>query len=455
MRWWWLCSAALLCAVPDAHAHLRLQSSAPAHGDTVRQPLTEIRLVFTQPVEARYTVVTLLDAYGREIRLGTLVPVGSSPTTQYLLELERPLMSGAFTVRWKTAGTDAHVVSGLFDFVVDVMTSDSAAATAPTTTPPTHNDDHRASAELQPMYNPETSPAWLVARWLNFVALLLVVGTVAFRFGVLERARKQLDAPTVVEFDDGVRRLGVVAALLLIVSSGMRLWLQSGSLHGPEHMWHPSMLSAMIFKTGWGKAWLAQTVAAFGFLIAVRVKTQERLESWFSALPFAVIAASTPAFSGHAAAVQQMAIVPVVDDAIHVMAASAWLGTLAVLLFTAVPRALRAVHGFETISVLVRTFSPFALAMATIAIFTGALNAFVHIASVQDLWTTPYGRLLSLKIGLVLIALTIGAYNWQVVKPRLGTASVTTHFQKSAASELAVAVIILLITAVLVGTPTD
>jgi putative copper export protein len=296
---------------------------------------------------------------------------------------------------------------------------------------------------------------WIGARWLNFMALVLIVGAVAFRFAVLEKARKRLDVTLIDDLDSSVRRLAVVAAVAAIASNALRLWLQSGSLHGPEHMWESQLLSSMILKTGWGKAWLAQTVASFGFLAAVLIKSRDRLESWFSAAAFAVIAASAPAFSGHAAAVQQMAIVPVLDDVVHVLTASAWLGTLGVLLIAVVPHTLRSENGFSTTSTLVRTFSPFALVMSGLAVFTGAMNAFVHIAAFKELWTTPYGRILALKIGLVLIAMTMGAYNWRVVKPRLGSESATAHFKRSATSEFAMAVIIILITAVLVGTPTD
>ena len=450
-----LCAFALLKAPAPAAAHLRLASSTPAQSDTVRQPLSEIRLTFTQAVPARYTVVTLLDAFGKEVTIGTLTPVGDVLSEEFVLTLAHPLMSGAFTVRWKTAGDDGHVVSGLFDFVVDAVQADGALTPAQAAAPPPAAHDHAMAAEVPPIYRPESSLAWIGARWLNFMAILLLVGAVAFRFAVLEKARKQLDLGSADDIDSSVRRVATVAAVAALVSNGLRLWLQSGSLHGPEQMWQSDMLSAMIFKTGWGKAWLAQTVAAVGFLIAVLIKSRDRLESWYSAAAFAFIVASAPAFSGHAAAVQQMAIVPILDDVVHVITASAWLGTLGVLLLTVVPRALRSESGFVTTSTFVRTFSPFALLMGALTVFTGALNAFVHIGAFSELWTTPYGRILALKIGLVIIALTMGGYNWRVVKPRLGSDSATAHFKRTATSEFLVAVVIIVITAVLVGTPTD
>lgn len=451
-----LLAFAILLVPAAAHAHLKLDSSTPARGDTVRTPLTEIRLVFSQAVEQRYTVITLVDASGREINVGAMLhAVGASPTKEYMLMLTHPLVSGYFTVKWRTAGDDGHAVSGMFDFIVDAAPGDSlAAATAGAAQhPDEHAEHHESAADIPAIFNPETSLLWIATRWLNFLGLILMVGAVAFEFFVLNRTRAVLGDDQVVSIDDAVRTMAIGAAVVTLVANGLRLWLQSGALHGAEDVWAADRISAMLLDTGWGKAWIAQVVATAGFLIAAAIKTHDRLDSWFTAAPLAIIAASTPAFSGHAAAVQQMAIVPIFDDAVHIITASAWLGTLAVLLFAALPRVLRSEDGFVKMAALVNRFSPLALAMAGITVFTGAMNAFVQIASFSDLWNTTYGRVLAIKIGLVLITATTGAYNWKVVKPRLGTEAATSHIRKSAGSELAVAALIILITAVLVATP--
>jgi len=452
---------AAFLAPSTAHAHTHLISSSPARGDTVSHALSEIRLTFSEAVDARYTVVTLLDATGQEVALGTLTAVGGSPSKEYVLTLSRPLIAGAFTVKWKAAGSDGHATTGSFDFVMDVPDAvnnirTTPAATTTTVHPPEHAGHHTPAAEIPPLYRPESSIAWILTRWLNFLALVVMVGAVAFQFGVLERARQRLsDEALCLRIDDVVRSLAGAAAVAAIVSNLLRLWLQSGSVHGPERMFEPQLLSALIFKGGWGKAWLAQTVAAAGYLIATLIKTEDRTESWLSAAAFAVIAASTPAFSGHAAAVEQMAIVPVLDDAIHVIAASAWLGTLTLLLFAALPAAVQSENGFAKAAVLVNTFSPLALTMAGITVFTGGLNAFVHLGSISEFWTTTYGRVLAIKIAVVAITATLGAYNWRVVKPRLGTEGATAVIRKSASGELGVAAVIILVTAILVGTPTN
>jgi copper transport protein len=448
---------ALALLPAQARAHLKLASSKPAQGDTVREPVSSITLTFTEAVDERYTTISVLDAFGQDLAVGAMFhAVGSSPSKEYMVMFSTPLAGGAFTVKWKTLGKDGHAVTGMFDFLVDVGQSIAPKGPPVTATPGVHAPEHGGhhAAEIPELFRPESSIVWIIARWLNFCGLLLMVGAVAFRFGVLERTRNAFDAALSTDIDEGVRRLAIFAAAVAIAANLARLWLQYGSLHG-SGMWQSDLLAALLLDGGWGRAWLAQTFASLGFLIAAGVRTEDRSDSWYSALPFAVVAASTPAFAGHAAAVQQMAIVPIGADAIHIITAAAWLGTLAVMMVAAVPRVLRTDDGFAKVAVLVRTFSPFALAMAGIAVFTGTVNALVHIGAVSELWSTSYGRVLALKVGVVLLTLTIGAYNWKVVKPGLGTEVATADLRRSARTEIAMAVIIVIITAVLVATPTN
>lgn len=456
-RLWGICVLALALLPAQARAHLKLESSVPMQGDTVREPVSRLILTFTEAVDEKYLTVRVVDAFGQELALGLIVrPVGSSPSKEYTVELDTPLAGGAFTVQWRTVGQDGHAVTGMFDFMVIASTGGAAAAAAQTSAhPPEHAGHHTESFEIPPLFRAESSLLWIVVRWLHFTALVLLIGAVVFRLGVFERAASSLAAGTLPVIDDAVRRTAMIAAAVVVLANLLRFWLQFGSIHGTDRMLEGELVGALLLRGGWGRAWLAQTLAAIACFVAARVRTEDRSDSWYAAVPFVVIAGAAPAFSGHAAAVEQMAIVPILDDAIHILAASAWLGTLAVLLFAATPHVLRGDDGLRRLSVLVNTFSPLALLMATIAVVTGALNAFIHIAGFSDLWTTPYGRTLAIKIGLVVITVTLGAYNWRVVRPRLGGEAGAANLKRSARTELAFAALILVVTAVLVATPLD
>jgi copper transport protein len=442
----------------QAWAHLKLQSSSPAQGDTVRTSLTEIRLTFTQAVEPRYTTVSLLDNNGNAINIGTLEPVGTGKTQQFIYRLTHPVVSGEFVLQWKTAGTDGHVVSGSFDFIVDVpdAVTDLSPPPSPAAVaadPSGEHADHVTATKTEPLYDPSSVP-WILTRWINFLGLMLMVGVIAFRFVVLQRLEKVYSGDVFHSIDNGIRSLALIAAILALAGNLGRFWLQTGALHGSARMWEGGLLRAMILETGWGKAWLAQTAATIAYAVATRLRTENPDESWIAAAVFALGAGATPAFSGHAAAVEQMAIVPIFNDAVHLIFASAWVGSLAVLLFAALPAIVRtSQQPFADAASLVRTFSPLALFAAAVAIFTGTVSAFVHIKGIPELWTTPYGRTLSIKLLVVLLTATTGAYNWKVVSPRLGSQAATHHIRRSSMAEIIIAATIVAVTAVLVALP--
>jgi putative copper export protein/methionine-rich copper-binding protein CopC len=445
----------------QAAAHLKLQSSSPAQGDTVRTSLTEIRVRFTQAVEPRYTTVSILDSNGNALNLGALEPVGAGKTTEFVYKLTHPIVAGDFVVQWKTAGADGHVVNGSFDFTVDVpnavtqLSPDPVrpAPSNPTGEHPAEHEEHHTATETGPLYQSSSVP-WILSRWLNFIGLMLMVGVIAFRFAVLQRLEKTYSADVYAAIDTAIRRVALTAAVIALIGNLGRFWLQTGALHGSDRMWEGGLLRAMLLETGWGKAWLAQTAAAVAFAIATRLRTENPDESWIAAAVFAIAAGATPAFAGHAAAVEQMAIVPIFNDAVHLIFAAAWVGSLTVLLFAAVPAIIRASHNpFSDAASLVRTFSPLALFAAAVAIFTGTVSAFVHIKAISELWTTPYGRTLSIKLMVVLLTATTGAYNWKVVSPRLGSEDATLHIRRSALAEIIIAATIIAVTAVLVALP--
>ncbi len=151
-----------------------------------------------------------------------------------------------------------------------------------------------------------------------------------------------------------------------------------------------------------------------------------------------------------------MPALAVVADTLHVLTAAGWIGSLAVTLLAGIPAAL-AVEGPQRgrlVADVVRTFSPSALACAGMLAFTGVIAARFHVGTLAALTGTAYGRTLLLKLALVALVLTAGAYNWRKVRPSLGTEAAAAHLVRSAALELTIALLVLIVTAILVALPT-
>ena len=140
----------------------------------------------------------------------------------------------------------------------------------------------------------------------------------------------------------------------------------------------------------------------------------------------------------------------------HVIGAGGWLGSLLMVLLAGIPVAVRLGEGQRgpAVASLVNAFSPTALVFAGLAGATGVFAAWLHLGGVSALWQTEYGRTLLVKLAILSVVAGTGAYNWLRVKPALGDERGAARMRRSATVELAVGVLVLLVTAVLVATPT-
>ena len=101
-----------------ALGHSQLVSSSPGAGQVVPTSPSQLRLVFSEPIEGRYTSLNLLDANGTLLLAG----VGSvDPTDPNALveSLTTPLPDGAYTISWQAvSASDGHNTSGFLTFAV-------------------------------------------------------------------------------------------------------------------------------------------------------------------------------------------------------------------------------------------------------------------------------------------------------------------------------------------------
>src|SRR4029079_9871549 len=97
---------------------------------------------------------------------------------------------------------------------------------------------------------------------------------------------------------------------------------------------------------------------------------------------------------------------------LHGAAAAVWLGTLLVIVVAALPIFLQepvepAWRG-PLIAGFMARFSPLALFSAGCVGVSGLLTSWLHLKYVAALWTTPYGRLLIIKLIFVACIVVMG-----------------------------------------------
>lgn len=120
--------------------------------------------------------------------------------------------------------------------------------------------------------------------------------------------------------------------------------------------------------------------------------------------PLAVFAAAALPLTGHAARVEPAAGAEFAD-ALHVLSAGIWAGGILALASLGPPGGWRA----REARTLLERFGPVALIAFGVTALTGLLRATEQLASVSDLWTTPYGLVLALKVGGVGVMLALSA----------------------------------------------
>lgn len=237
-------------------------------------------------------------------------------------------------------------------------------------------------------------------------------------------------------------RLGAYASLLLLVGTAVRAWDQYWSLVDPtstaDEKWQ--FVGAMMLHTQWGRIWIASVILALIAWLGFTAK------AWRVMIIVALALATTPSLAGHAMGDKAHPIVTIAVDAIHVAAASTWLGTLFVMaLVVILPR-------HSGMLPCVRAFSPTALISASTLALTGLWAAYVHIGSWSAVLGSGYGRTLCVKLAFVAGVAAVGAYNWRWATPKL--AGGDDHAMKtSARAELILGALVLLATAILVATP--
>ena len=290
------------------------------------------------------------------------------------------------------------------------------------------------------------------SRWLAYTATLLVIGASVFRFGILGPVARG-GGPASPETARRAATAGLVAAAALVVAGLLRLFFQAKSFTEPDEPVTLELLGTVL-DTSWGRGWLAQMLAA-GLAGAGTFFARVSPSGWLSAAAGASAVMFAAPLTGHATAVEEAGAWGYPLDAIHVLGAGAWIGTLGVVVVTVLLPLRRETD--ETrgrlAAVFTNAFHPIALIGATLTIAAGAVLSFRYLGgSLSNLWTSSWGRTLLLKLALLTGVAAFGAWNWRVMKPTLGSADAARRLTRSALSELAIATLLLIVTAVLVAT---
>ncbi|EKS6644356.1 CopC domain-containing protein YobA [Enterobacter hormaechei] len=108
-----LLSSAITPAVL-AHAHLKQQSPQE---NTVAVAPEVITLNFSEGIEPAFSGVVVTNAQQQKIKTGA-VKRDEKDNAKLIVPLEKPLMTGTYTVDWHVVSVDGHKTKGSYHFSV-------------------------------------------------------------------------------------------------------------------------------------------------------------------------------------------------------------------------------------------------------------------------------------------------------------------------------------------------
>lgn len=306
----------------------------------------------------------------------------------------------------------------------------------------------------------------IAVRFLHLAASLLPLGIFAFVCLIgrpaAEKAGDDARAQATA-FEHGLWRM-LLWCLLVIFATGVAGFLLQTSVMTGLPVDQSLTLNTLgaVLATQYGKVWLLRQVFLAGLagvtFMLLRAKGHPAL--WRNAgFGLAMGLVGCMALAGHAAAGEGTALLlHLASTALHLLAAGIWLGALLPLAWLLQwCRHAGTAWAAGAAKEATQRFSLLGLATVGMLLGTGIFNAWQLVGDIPPLVGTAYGRLLLVKLGLLVPILALAATNLLSIRPRMlaaGAADDTFRdlmkkLRRNALAEAGIGAAILLVVATL------
>lgn len=395
-------AAAAVLLITPASAHPWVIRSEPADGSVLGQAPPEVRVWFTEGIEAGFGNVQVLDRDGNAVE-STEVRVDPADDTLLVVDLPE-LEEGVYTVTWRVLSSeDNHIVKGSIAFGLGAGVAVEAAGGA--------------------LAQAQVSPLEALLRWLNFGLMAAVLGALAV-VPLLPKA-ETLPAATQGSLVQARRRLlgwaVACSSLALVLGLGLLLWQAARVADtSPLDALGRGVWWRVLTDSRFGTLWLAREAILLALTLVVLLLRRGVTVALALAVPLVPALVATQALNSHAAALADKTFLAIAVDALHLLAASVWLGGLLALSWGLLPLLRR--HKEDVIALARaswRRFSLLAAVSLALLVATGLYSAGRQVATPDALLTTFYGQALMVKVGLLLGAGGLGLLNAMLLHPGL------------------------------------
>jgi putative copper resistance protein D len=274
----------------------------------------------------------------------------------------------------------------------------------------------------------------VLTRAIHFGAALWLFGEFVFFAVVIGPARRSISKDGSTDGGEQERRLIHVASgcvAIGIASAIVWLLLEAATMSGTPLAvaFNRQTLDVVVRETLFGRVSLARLGLSLLLSAALWLAWREpRRPGSILKIGGTLLAgayAATLAWTGHATGdTGADRYIHLTSDAVHLLAAGAWVGALPALisLLTRAGGVARP-EGFALAVSATRRFSTLGMISVSALVVTGLVNAWYLVGSVPALLGTDYGRLLLCKLLLFALMVTLAAINRLRLTPQLATAT--------------------------------
>ena len=383
----------LLLAAGSANAHASLARSEPPANAVLYEAPAEIRLYFTEPLEAAFSTIQLRDASGNTVQTAPAQLDPEDSFQMFLVPGELP--DGLYTVAWKAlSSADGHLTQGSYPLVIGAAVGQAAA---------TNTQEQTVPAESA------------AVRWLNVLSIALTTGGIGF-VPLVWRSAAPAGHP---QIERRLRRFMWASWLFLGVTTLLILLLQVAIVTEASIITAATSFPQIqaIFSTRFGQLWLLRLGAWLLVGVALAFARRDWRAYWLALLACGGMMLTQSLFS-HASGAEDT-LAAVATDWLHLAGMSLWIGGLAQFMNIIGVIRRSFIPAAEMTGRTVAHFSNLARAAVALLAITGVYSAWLQVGSLEGLLTTTYGQTLLIKTALMLPLLGIAAVNLFITQRRL------------------------------------
>jgi copper resistance protein D len=299
----------------------------------------------------------------------------------------------------------------------------------------------------------------IIARTAHIGAMVLLAGTFTFKVVTLGPAG-QPDSDDFHELQRRLLRLARWSLVAALLSALLWFWLEVANMSGLSftRAFSTTAWQTVLFETKFGRVWqlrIGLIALAFALVAPGLAQAQARHALPIAGVLVSVVLLVSLAGISHAAAARVQPL-GLLADALHLCAASAWIGGLLPLaIFLTRTRASLSLG--ERALLVLRRFSKLSLICVGVLIVSGLSNSWLLVGSIHALLTTRYGWLLLAKLAAFGVLVGLGARNRFIIKAKLTRAAMgsdlLTQLRRSLICETCLGLAVVAIVACLGVTP--